>query len=262
MRIRLITSALTLLLTTTIVAAARAQDGSTPDLTNDGSAPVLTDEQRGEFTEWVKAETAWQEWIKKHGNIADRNWMGMTGRNWRGTGKDRPEPPIAPVWLDGYCGKLTGDERADNETCQTYDALRTYDWLNDRLTQQFAVKKAEKPEHSIFNFKRHWGFGLGYDNRMIHGSAGMQMTIAEWGRWNYGTLGASLGFMRTSKLDEKTQRPIANNDLSLFITLASASYRIKYVKSLGYYWYVDFAQIYDMTHSVVGSQFGFSLSKK
>jgi hypothetical protein len=262
MRIRFISTSLALLLTISVVASARAQDPSAPDATNSGSVPALTDEQRAEFAEWVKAETAWEEWIKTHGNVADRNWMGMTGRNWRGTGKDRPERPTPPGWLDAYCGTLTRDEREDNETCQTYDALRTYDWLNDRLKQQFTGKKPEKPEHSVFNFKRHWGFGFGYDNRMVHGSIGMQMTIAEWGRWNYGTLGASLGFMRTSKLDAKTQAAVTNNDLSLFITLASASYRIKYVKSLGYYWYVDFAQIYDMTHNVVGSQFGFSLSRK
>src|SRR5262249_10395300 len=108
----------------------------------------------------------------------------------------------------------------------------------------------------------HWGFGLGYDNRMIHGSLGMQMTIAEWGRWNYGTLGASLGFIRTSRLNEKTGRVTDGNDAALFVTMASASYRIKYLQALGIYWYVDFAQVYDMTHNMVGSQFGFSLSRK
>jgi hypothetical protein len=75
-------------------------------------------------------------------------------------------------------------------------------------------------------------------------------------------LGASLGFMKDSTVDPRTEQVISKREMSLFLTMASASYRIKYVPALGMYWYVDLAQIYDIKHGLPGSQVGFSLSKR
>src|SRR5262245_45187719 len=40
--------------------------------------------------------------------------------------------------------------------------------------------------HSIFVIKRHVGASAGYDNTVVHGSVGLYLTVAEWGRWNFG----------------------------------------------------------------------------
>jgi hypothetical protein len=150
----------------------------------------------------------------------------------------------------------------ENTPCQKYEALKNYDFAAETIRQAILQTRSDKVEHTHFGLKRHWGFGLGYDNKAIHGSIGMQITVAEWGRWNYGILGASVGFIKNTELNPKTHESLTKNDISLFITIASASYRIKYVPSIGMYWYVDFAQIFDVTHTLPGSQFGFSLAKK
>ena len=75
-------------------------------------------------------------------------------------------------------------------------------------------------------------------------------------------LGGSLGFVQRPAVDSRTGREFSRTEPSLFVPIASASYRIRYLESIGMYWYVDAAQIYDVTHSMPLSQFGFSLSRK
>jgi hypothetical protein len=225
------------------------------------SAPDWSAEQQQQFEKWLQAEQKWREWMADHRNVVSHNWMGVGSRNWAGQSSDRKERPAPPAWLGPYCGDLTVDQLDDHVQCQQYERLKTYDWAAEAIRAEFQSAKTDKIERSHFNTKEHWGFGFGYDNRMVHGSFGMQLTVAEWGRWNYGTLGASVGFMRRPQANGQKQER-EKSDVSLFLTLASASYRIKYVESLGMYWYVDFAQIYDVNHSMTGSQFGFSLSRK
>jgi len=219
-------------------------------------------QQQREFDQWLEAERAWRAWMAEHRNAAYRNWMGMDSRDWMGRPTERKPRPVAPAWLDAYCGALPPDSPDPDASCQQYEQLKTYDFVAETIRQEIAQAKPEQETHTRFALKHHWGFGLGYDNQMVHGSVGMQVTVAEWGRWNYGVLGASLGFIRRSAVDSRTNRSYAKSDASLFITIASASYRIKYVPSLGMHWYVDFAQIYDMTHNMPVSQFGFSVAKK
>src|SRR5204863_4267903 len=97
MRVRLACSVLVIALVC-FGTRARAQEVS---------PKALTVEQEQEFDRWIKAETEWRQWIEKHRNRAESNWMGMTGRNWLGMATDRKERPVPPAWLDEYCNSLT-----------------------------------------------------------------------------------------------------------------------------------------------------------
>ena len=50
--------------------------------------------------------------------------------------------------------------------------------------------------HSIFVIKQHLGIAGGYDNGVAHGSVGFYLTVAEWGRWNFGVPSFEVGVGR------------------------------------------------------------------
>jgi len=96
----------------------------------------------------------------------------------------------------------------------------------------------------------------------VHGSLGFYITVAEWGRWNYGIPSPALGFGRYPVYDAKRKQSFMKNESSLFISLASVHYRIGYVRSLGVNCYVNLEQIFDSRQNRAGSQVGFSFSPK
>src|SRR5712691_13433345 len=47
--------------------------------------------------------------------------------------------------------------------------------------------------HSMFVVKQHLGIAGGYDGGVPHGSVGFYLTVAEWGRWNFGVPSFEVG---------------------------------------------------------------------
>src|SRR5262245_16244157 len=116
--------------------------------------------------------------------------------------------------------------------------------------------------HTFFVIKRHLGASMGYDNSVVHGSVGFYMTIAEWGRWNFGVPSVAFGVGRYPAYDRVEQRAVRENQPTVFVSLASVHYRLGYSRTLGFNTYINLEQVYDLRHNMAGSQFGFSFSNK
>jgi hypothetical protein len=116
--------------------------------------------------------------------------------------------------------------------------------------------------HSIFVVKRHLGASAGYDNTVFHGSVGLYLTVAEWGRWNFGVPTLGVGWGRYPIYDRTHGLAMMKNQPTLFVSVASIHYRVSYLQSLGMNWYINLEQVYDMRYNMTGSQFGISLSSK
>src|SRR4051812_46015093 len=68
--------------------------------------------------------------------------------------------------------------------------------IYDARAQMEEIAVAETEPHSIFRIRRHVGVAAGYDSGVLHGSIGMYITVAEWGRWNFGVPSPEVGFGR------------------------------------------------------------------
>jgi hypothetical protein len=137
------------------------------------------------------------------------------------------------------------------------------DWRAEQARRQAATPvPAEIEAHSHFGFKQHVGVAAGYDNGVLHGSLGLYMTVAEWGRWNYGIPSPALGFGRYQQYDAFRKRAFSTGASTLFISLASVHYRVGYMPSLGMNWYINLEQIFDLRQNMAGSQVGVSFSTK
>jgi hypothetical protein len=121
--------------------------------------------------------------------------------------------------------------------------------------------KNEDP-HTFFVVKRHIGASVGYDNTVIHGSVGFYVTVAEWGRWNFGVPSLGLGVGRYPLYDRRLGQAVTKSEPTLFVSVASVHYRVSYLRSLGVNWYVNLEQVYDLRYNMTGSQFGISFSSK
>ena len=121
---------------------------------------------------------------------------------------------------------------------------------------------AEVQPHSIFGLKRHLGFGGGYDNGIVHATVGLYVTVAEWGKWNFGVPSPAVGFGRYRVYDEKQQRGVSKEESSLFVSLASVHYRAGRIESWGLNWYIHLEQVFNVRRNAAGSQIGISLSRK
>jgi hypothetical protein len=56
----------------------------------------------------------------------------------------------------------------------------------ERLARAHVALQVDVDPHTFFNVKQHLGIAGGYDNGIAHGSVGYYLTVAEWGRWNFG----------------------------------------------------------------------------
>jgi hypothetical protein len=115
--------------------------------------------------------------------------------------------------------------------------------------------------HSLFEVKRHIGGAAGFDNGSPHASIGLYLTVAEWGRWNFGVPAAALGFDRYRTFDERGQS-VLKDGLTLIVSMASVHYRVGFLPPFGVNWYVNLEQVYDLRNNMAGSQFGLSFSRK
>ncbi|HEX7137751.1 MAG TPA: hypothetical protein VF219_07890 [Vicinamibacterales bacterium] len=138
-----------------------------------------------------------------------------------------------------------------------------FDLLDVRQEQRDDVRLVHNEDpHTFFVVKHHLGASVGYDNTVVHGSVGFYVTVAEWGRWNFGIPSLGVGLGRYPIYDRQLGIPVTKSQPTLFVSVASVHYRVSYLRSLGVNWYVNLEQVYDLRYNMTGSQFGISFSSK
>ena len=105
--------------------------------------------------------------------------------------------------------------------------------------------------HSIFVIKRHLGVAAGYDNTVVHGSVGLYLTVAEWGRWNFGVPSVGFGWGRYPIYDRTQRQSMMKAEPTVFVSIASVHYRVSYLQSLGVNWYINLEQVYDLRYNML-----------
>ena len=140
----------------------------------------------------------------------------------------------------------------------------SFDLIDYRAAERL-TRLAPAPDvtpHTLFIVKHHLGMAGGYDNGAVHGSIGYYLTVAEWGRWNFGVPSLEIGMGRYPAIDRLSQRPIIKDSLTLLVSIASAHYRVGYLRAWGLNGYLNLEQVFDLHENRAGSQFGFSLSTR
>ena len=135
-----------------------------------------------------------------------------------------------------------------------------FDIFDVRAEAKEPASYNEVQPHTVFAIKRHVGFAAGYDQGVAHGSVGLYITVAEWGRWNLGITSPEFGFGRYSVYDRRTKQTLMKTQSTILISLASVHYRGGHIRSIGKDWYFTLEQIFDSSANLTGSQFGFSFS--
>jgi hypothetical protein len=142
------------------------------------------------------------------------------------------------------------------------DAPISFDLLDLREQERLPPPVQESKPNSFFVVKQHVGFAGGYDNGSAHASVGFYITVAEWGRWNFGVPSFEVGVGRYPVYDRVTNRSFMEDQIAFFVSLASAHFRAGYIPAWGLNWYVNLEQVFDMKANRGGSQFGISFSTK
>ena len=138
-----------------------------------------------------------------------------------------------------------------------------FDLIDFRADErQPANTRFDVDPHTKFIIKRHVGAALGYDNGIVHTGIGLYLTVAELGRWNFGIPAVEFGVGRYPVYDRLRKLSFTKEQPTILISLASIHYRVAYLRSLGYTWYLNLEQIYDMRTNFAGSQFGFSFARQ
>jgi hypothetical protein len=138
----------------------------------------------------------------------------------------------------------------------------SFDLIDFRQAARMPAPAVDAPPHTLFVVKQHVGFAGGYDNGSAHASVGFYITVAEWGRWNFGVPSFEIGVGRYREYDRVTNRSLMKDQMAFFVSLASAHYRVGYLPEWGVHWYLNLEQIFDMKANRSGSQFGISFSTK
>jgi len=140
----------------------------------------------------------------------------------------------------------------------------SFDLVDLRAAEREATlpKRSDVDEHTHFVTKQHIGVAAGYDGGMVHGSIGYYVTVAEWGRWNFGVPSIALGFGRYPAYDARLNESFMKEELAIFVSMASAHYRAGYIAPWGLHWYVNIEQVFDVHANRAGSQMGISFSTK
>ena len=132
----------------------------------------------------------------------------------------------------------------------------------ERLARLHSAPRSDVDAHTFFVVKQHLGVAGGYDSGIAHGSVGYYLTVAEWGRWNFGVPSIEVGLGRYSMIDRATERPVMKDQLTFMISITSAHYRVGYVRAWGVNCYLNLEQVFDLHENRTGSQFGLSFSTK
>jgi hypothetical protein len=132
----------------------------------------------------------------------------------------------------------------------------------ERLARAHSAPKVDVSPHTFFIIKQHLGVAGGYDNGIAHGSVGYYVTVAEWGRWNFGIPAVEIGMGRYPAFDRLSQQAIMKDQLTFMLSITSAHYRVGYVRAWGVNCYLNLEQVFDLHANRTGSQFGLSFSRK
>jgi hypothetical protein len=138
----------------------------------------------------------------------------------------------------------------------------SFDLIDFRQEERLPAPANDGPTHSMFEIKKHLGIAAGYDNGAAHASVGFYLTVAEWGRWNFGMPSFEVGVGRYPAYNRFSQERFMKDQMAFFVSLASAHYRVAYIPAWGVNWYLNLEQVFDMKANRGGSQFGISFSKK
>ena len=140
----------------------------------------------------------------------------------------------------------------------------SFDLIDFRADERLAraTPPVDVDPHTFFIVKHHLGVAGGYDNGILHGSVGYYLTVAEWGRWNFGVPSLEIGMGRYPAIDRLSQRPIMKDALTFLVSIASVHYRVGYLPAWGLNGYLNLEQVFDLHENRAGSQFGFSFSTK
>jgi hypothetical protein len=138
----------------------------------------------------------------------------------------------------------------------------SFDLVDWRAEARQRPARRDTDPHTIFAIKSHVGVAAGYDNGVLHGSAGFYITVAEWGRWNFGVPSPALGFGRYPMYDAQRKQAFTKDESTIIVSLASVHYRVGYISTLGVNWYINLEQMFDMRRNTPGSQVGLTFSRK
>jgi hypothetical protein len=138
----------------------------------------------------------------------------------------------------------------------------SFDLLDYREEARLPPPASDGPSRTLFSVKQHLGIAGGYDNGGAHASVGFYLTVAEWGRWNFGVPSFEIGVGRYPAYDRVTRQSFMKDQVAFFVSLASVHYRVGYIRPWGLNWYVNLEQVFDMKANRGGSQFGLSFSTK
>jgi len=132
----------------------------------------------------------------------------------------------------------------------------------ERLARAHVKPVADVDPHTIFVIKQHVGIAGGYDNGIAHGSVGYYVTVAEWGHWNFCIPAIEVGVGRYPTIDRVSQHAIMKDQVTFMVSVASAHYRLGYIRSWGLHCYLNAEQVFDLHNNTAASQFGLSFSSK
>lgn len=140
----------------------------------------------------------------------------------------------------------------------------SFDLIDFRAAERLAhiPPRTDVDPRTFFAVKQHLGIAGGYDSGVAHASIGYYLTVAEWGRWNFGVPSIEIGIGRYPALDGGTRRTIMKDRLTFLVSLASAHYRVGHVRAWGLNAYLNVEQVFDLHANRAGSQFGLSFSTK
>src|SRR5438876_2228083 len=139
----------------------------------------------------------------------------------------------------------------------------SFDLMDFREQQRAPAKsRVDTDPHSIFVVKQHVGLAGGWDGGVAHGSVGFYLTVAEWGRWNFGVPSFEVGMGRYPVYDRTSNQSVMKDQMTFFVSIASAHYRAGYLRAWGVNWYVNLEQVFDVQANRGGSQIGLSFSTK
>jgi hypothetical protein len=142
-------------------------------------------------------------------------------------------------------------------------APASFDLMDFREQQRAPAKfRADADPHSIFVVKQHLGVAGGWDGGIAHASVGFYLTVAEWGRWNFGVPSMEIGVGRYPGYNALTKQSFMKDELTFLVSVASVHYRARYLRSWGVNCYINLEQVYDLHANQTGSQIGLSFSRK
>src|ERR1700737_4002307 len=131
--------------------------------------------------------------------------------------------PAALIML--VASPLLADEPLPSRTLTLPQAIVTgaepasFDLVDWRaLARNPDVPRRDTEPHTMFVIKSHVGIAAGSDNGLLHESRGFYLTVAEWGRWNFGVPSPAVGFGRYPTYDEKRKRAVTKEESTILIS--------------------------------------------